>query len=150
MLTLNRFFAGLAQREDRIGRSEEQGIAVTARDEFYLGIGLAVVALKTQRPLRVQIHSVEFRLDRRRLAGGRSGLVSRSRLENNARTVAINLTDEGVILIDELMPIAKYVEDVATAQLSEKELRLIKRALIKAYNALDEIEEEWTTGTEPG
>jgi DNA-binding MarR family transcriptional regulator len=78
------------------------------------------------------------------------GLVSRSRLENNARTVAINLTDEGVSLIDELMPIAKHVEDVATEQLSEKELRLIKRALIKVYNGLDEIEEEWAAGMEQG
>ncbi|HZZ14066.1 MAG TPA: MarR family winged helix-turn-helix transcriptional regulator [Paraburkholderia sp.] len=77
------------------------------------------------------------------------GLVSRSRLKNNARTVAINLTNEGESLIGELMPIAKHFEDVTIAQLSAKDRRLIKRALIDVYERLDEIEEEVTAGTVP-
>jgi DNA-binding MarR family transcriptional regulator len=81
---------------------------------------------------------------------GTRGLVSRSRLKNNARTVEINLTDAGVSLIDEVMPIAKHFEEVAISQLSGKELRLIKRALIDVYERLDEIEEEMIAAMEPG
>src|ERR1700694_5802805 len=40
-------------------------------------------------------------------------LVSRSRLENNARTVAIALTEGGETLVAQLMPIAQHFEEVA-------------------------------------
>src|SRR5262245_10816326 len=43
----------------------------------------------------------------------RKGLVSRKRLEDNARTVAINLTAKGKTLVEELIPIAMYFEEVA-------------------------------------
>ncbi len=49
-------------------------------------------------------------------------LVSRSRLENNARTVAISLTDEGGKLLSELMPIAQHFEQVA--RWSERKVRI--------------------------
>jgi MarR family transcriptional regulator, organic hydroperoxide resistance regulator len=69
-------------------------------------------------------------------------LVSRSRLENNARTVAINLTEQGVSLVEELMPIAEHFEEVAVAKLSQANLKLLKKTLIDVYDRLDSIEEE--------
>ena len=78
------------------------------------------------------------------------GLVSRSRLKCNGRTVAINLTEEGVRLIEELMPIAKHFEDVTIGELSEKELRIVKRVMIDVYERLDEIEEEFTASDQAG
>lgn len=69
-------------------------------------------------------------------------LVSRSRLENNARTVAINLTARGHKLVEELMPIAQHFEAVAVSELSAANLKLLKRTLVDVYERLDTIEQE--------
>jgi DNA-binding MarR family transcriptional regulator len=69
-------------------------------------------------------------------------LVSRSRLENNARTVAINLTDEGEKLLSELMPIARHFEEVAVSKLSPAALKTLKKTLADIYVLLDAIEDE--------
>ena len=69
-------------------------------------------------------------------------LVSRSRLEGNARTVAIHLTNEGATLLESLMPIAKHYEDVATSQLSRSAIEALKKTLTDIYNVLDIIEDE--------
>jgi DNA-binding MarR family transcriptional regulator len=71
-------------------------------------------------------------------------LVSRSRLENNARTVAISLTDEGGKLLSELMPIAQHFEQVAVSKLSPTALKALKKTLSDIYDLLDTIEEELT------
>ena len=71
-------------------------------------------------------------------------LVSRSRLENNARTVAINLTKEGDKLVTELMPIAQHFEEVAVAKLPPATLKMFKKTLIDVYDRLDAIEDEMT------
>lgn len=67
-------------------------------------------------------------------------LVSRSRVENNARSVEINLTAKGEALIDELMPMAKHFEDVAIAHLPREKRELLKEILIDIYDRLDVIE----------
>ncbi|AOJ27929.1 MarR family transcriptional regulator [Burkholderia seminalis] len=69
-------------------------------------------------------------------------LVSRSRLETNARTVAINLTKSGTELVSELMPIARHFEEVAVSELSPENLRLFKKTLDDVYSKLDSIEAE--------
>ncbi|ASD81413.1 MarR family transcriptional regulator [Burkholderia gladioli] len=69
-------------------------------------------------------------------------LVSRSRLENNARTVAIALTKEGARLVAELMPIAQHFEEVAVNSLSPATVKVFKKTLIDVYARLDSIEEE--------
>ncbi len=69
-------------------------------------------------------------------------LVSRSRLENNARTVQINLTKRGTKLAEELMPIAQHFEEVAVKKLSATNLKLLKKMLVDVYDRLDEIEQE--------
>jgi MarR family transcriptional regulator, organic hydroperoxide resistance regulator len=72
-------------------------------------------------------------------------LVSRSRLENNARTVAIALTKEGARLAAELMPIAQHFEEVAVSTLPPATLKVFKKTLINVYARLDTIEEELRT-----
>jgi DNA-binding MarR family transcriptional regulator len=69
-------------------------------------------------------------------------IVSRSRLENNARTVAITLTDAGHALVEELMPIAQHFEQVAVSKLSPSALKALKKALTEIYGLLDVLEEE--------
>jgi DNA-binding MarR family transcriptional regulator len=71
-------------------------------------------------------------------------LVSRSRLENNARTVAINLTETGRSTLKELMPIAEHFEQVAVSKLSPSALKTLKKTLAEIYNLLDTLEEEVT------
>jgi DNA-binding MarR family transcriptional regulator len=75
----------------------------------------------------------------------RRGLVSRRRLEENGRTVAINLTTKGRSLTAELIPIAIHFEEVAIRNRTSAEVDFIKRALAEAYECLHDIEAEITT-----
>jgi DNA-binding MarR family transcriptional regulator len=72
-------------------------------------------------------------------------LVSRSRLENNARTVAISLTSAGEKLLQQLVPIAQHFEAVAIGDLSPTALKALKKNLSEIFVLLDKLEEELTT-----
>jgi len=72
----------------------------------------------------------------------RKGLVTRARLRDNARTVAINLTAKGKTLVEELIPLAMHFEDVAVREFSTKETAELKAALQTIYVSLDSIEPE--------
>ena len=72
----------------------------------------------------------------------RKGLVTRSRLEDNGRTVAINLTAKGRSLVEELMPIAVHFEDVAVSRFSEDEVSRLKVVFREIYESLGTIEPE--------
>jgi DNA-binding MarR family transcriptional regulator len=72
----------------------------------------------------------------------RKGLVTRSRLEDNGRTVAINLTSKGRQLVEELMPIAVHFEDVAVRDFSDDEISHLKIVFRKIYESLGSIEPE--------
>ena len=79
-----------------------------------------------------------------RLVGAmkRKGLVTRSRLEDNARTVAINLTAKGKSLVEELMPIAVHFEEVAVSDFAEAEISRLKVVFREIYESLGSIEPE--------
>ncbi|XSC47369.1 MarR family winged helix-turn-helix transcriptional regulator [Bradyrhizobium sp. RDT10] len=79
-----------------------------------------------------------------RLIGGmsRKGLVTRSRLEDNARTVAINLTSKGRSLAETLVPIAVHFEQLAVCDFSESERSRLKDVLREIYESLESIEAE--------
>ena len=72
----------------------------------------------------------------------RKGLVTRSRLEDNGRTVAINLTAKGKLLLDELMPIAIHFEEVAISSYTEAEISRLKIVFREIYQSLGSIEPE--------
>ena len=72
----------------------------------------------------------------------RKGLVTRSRLEDNGRTVAINLTAKGRLLVEELMPIAVHFEEVAVFNFSDEEVAHLKIVLREIYESLGSIEPE--------
>ena len=74
-------------------------------------------------------------------------LVSRSRLEGNARTVSIHLTKDGTKLLKVLMPMAQHYEDVATSEMSPAQVKALKKTLADIYVRLDTIEGELA---EPG
>jgi DNA-binding MarR family transcriptional regulator len=75
----------------------------------------------------------------------RKGLVTRSRLADNGRTVAINLTAKGKSLVEQLMPIAVHFEDVAVAGFSEAEVSRLKVVFRDIYQSLGSIEPEIAT-----
>ena len=77
----------------------------------------------------------------------RKGLVTRSRLEDNGRTVAINLTAKGKTLVEELMPIAVHFEEVAVANYSESEISRLKIVFREIYESLGSIEPEIEAAT---
>jgi MarR family transcriptional regulator, organic hydroperoxide resistance regulator len=72
----------------------------------------------------------------------RKGLVSRKRLEDNARTVAINLTAKGKLLVEELIPIAMHFEAVAIRSLQNNKILDLKSTLAQIYTDLGSIEPE--------
>jgi DNA-binding MarR family transcriptional regulator len=72
----------------------------------------------------------------------RKGLVTRSRLEDNGRTVAINLASKGRSLVEELMPIAVHFADVAVSNYSEDEVDRLKTIFREIYERLGSIEPE--------
>ena len=75
----------------------------------------------------------------------RKGLVTRSRLADNGRTVAINLTSKGRSLVEQLMPIAVHFEDVAVSGFSEAEVLRLKVVFQDIYQSLGTIEPEIAT-----
>ena len=72
----------------------------------------------------------------------RKGLVSRKRLEDNARTVAINLTAKGKTLVEDLIPIAMHFEDVAVRDFPKNGVADLKATLAQVYTSLGSIEPE--------
>jgi MarR family transcriptional regulator, organic hydroperoxide resistance regulator len=72
----------------------------------------------------------------------RKGLVSRKRLEDDARTVAINLTAKGKAMVEELIPVAMHFEEVAIRNLPNDGIVDLKRMLAQIHTDLDSIEPE--------
>lgn len=72
----------------------------------------------------------------------RQGLVSRTRVEEDGRSVRISLTAKGRALADELMPLAAHFEKVATRTFSAKEIAHLKDVLRQIFENLDELESQ--------
>jgi DNA-binding MarR family transcriptional regulator len=66
----------------------------------------------------------------------RMGLVTRSRSATSNREVVIELSPKGRVLVQRLIPIAKKLEQTASAGLPPKDLAVAKRALGRMYNNL--------------
>lgn len=67
------------------------------------------------------------------------GLVSRTRLEDNARTVSITLTPKSTELIRTLTPIAEQFDRIGDLSMNEAELQRFKARLRDLYDALDAL-----------
>jgi MarR family transcriptional regulator, organic hydroperoxide resistance regulator len=72
----------------------------------------------------------------------RRGLVSRARLKDNGRTVAINLAPKGRSLVEELMPIAMHFEEVAVRDFRATDILQLKAVLENIYQSLKSLEPE--------
>ncbi|RWP66362.1 MarR family transcriptional regulator [Mesorhizobium sp.] len=70
----------------------------------------------------------------------RRGLLSRERLEDNGRTVRIDLTEAGRQLVEELMPIAADFEAIGTGTFSDSEIAWLKKALRQIYGNFAHME----------
>jgi DNA-binding MarR family transcriptional regulator len=64
------------------------------------------------------------------------GLVTRSRSATSNREVVVELSSKGRVLVQRLIPIAKKLEQTASAGLPPKELAVAKRALGRMYDNL--------------
>ena len=69
-------------------------------------------------------------------------LVTRARLKDNGRTVAINLTPKGRTLVEELIPIAIHFEEVAVRDFASKNISDLKTILAEIYESLKSLEPE--------
>jgi MarR family transcriptional regulator, organic hydroperoxide resistance regulator len=63
----------------------------------------------------------------------RLGLVTRSRSEKSSREVVVALNGKGRSLVQRLIPIANKLEKTASANLTAKELVVVKRLLSRMY-----------------
>ena len=72
----------------------------------------------------------------------RRGLVTRARLKDNGRTVAINLAPKGRTLVEELIPIAIHFEEVAVRDFPSKNISDLKTILAEIYESLKSLEPE--------
>ncbi len=66
----------------------------------------------------------------------RMGLVTRSRSATSNREVVVELSAKGRTLMQRLIPIAKKLEQTASAGLPPKDLAVVKRALGRMYDNL--------------
>ncbi len=66
----------------------------------------------------------------------RSGLVTRSRSAKSSREVVVELSPKGRDLVQRLIPIARKLEQTASAGLPPKDLAVAKRALGRMYDNL--------------
>jgi len=64
------------------------------------------------------------------------GLVTRSRSATSNREVVVELSPKGRVLVQRLIPIAKKLEQTASAGLPPKDLAVAKRALGRMYDNL--------------
>ena len=64
------------------------------------------------------------------------GLVTRSRSATSNREVVVELSPKGRALVQRLIPIAKKLEQTASAGLPAKDLAVVKRALGRMYDNL--------------
>ncbi|MEA2982464.1 MAG: hypothetical protein QOF09_4287, partial [Alphaproteobacteria bacterium] len=66
----------------------------------------------------------------------RMGLVTRSRSAKSNREVVVELSPKGRALVQRLIPIAKTLEQTASAGLPGKDVAAAKRALRRMYDNL--------------
>ena len=66
----------------------------------------------------------------------RMGLVTRHRSATSNREVVVELSSKGRVLVQRLIPIAKKLEQTASAGLPPKDLAVAKRALGRMYDNL--------------
>ena len=81
-------------------------------------------------------------LSRQISAMHRKGLVSRTRVTGNERTVSINLTPKGRALAEDLIPLAIHFEEVAIHSFGADEVAKLKEGLVTIYEHLNELERE--------
>ena len=66
----------------------------------------------------------------------RMGLVTRSRSATSNREVVVELSPKGRTLVQRLIPIAKKLEQIASADVAAKDMAVVKRALGRMYDNL--------------
>jgi DNA-binding MarR family transcriptional regulator len=66
----------------------------------------------------------------------RMGLVTRSRSVTSNREVLVALTSKGRKLVERLIPIAKLLEQTASADVAAKDMAVVKRVLRRFYDNL--------------
>lgn len=116
-----------------------------ARHDITLSMYRVMAVLRQEGPQRLSdlsaMVTVEIStLSRLVTAMKRKGLLSRTRPEDNGRTVSIDLTEAGKKLVDQLMPIAAHFEGIGVKTFSDEEVAWLKEALERIHDNLEELE----------
>lgn len=72
----------------------------------------------------------------------RRGLLTRTRLPENSRTVSIKLTAKGRALATELIPLAIHFEEVAIHSFGKEDVNKLKQDLATVFEHLNQLEPE--------
>lgn len=119
-----------------------------SRDAKPLGATLqewrVLAALSTQRPQRMSELAVSTTIDRTTLSRlvsrmEESELVARGRSEDDGREVQIDLTAQGELTTQRMIPLAKRYETVALEGFSPAEVATFKDMLKRVFANLDRL-----------
>jgi DNA-binding MarR family transcriptional regulator len=73
----------------------------------------------------------------------RKRLIARGRSGIDARALSVSLTDQGRVMTEKIIPIARHYEEVATRGVSETDLRRLKKLLVKLYSNIETLDREY-------
>ena len=65
------------------------------------------------------------------------GLAQRDRSAEDARAIAVSLTDAGAVVTEKIIPLAQLYERVALSGISDEEAQLLRRLLRKLYENIN-------------
>jgi DNA-binding MarR family transcriptional regulator len=73
----------------------------------------------------------------------RRQFIGRRRSGLDGRALSVSLTEKGRAMTEQIIPIAKHYEDVATRGLDEAEVRRLKRMLVQLFSNIHALDEEY-------
>jgi MarR family transcriptional regulator, organic hydroperoxide resistance regulator len=73
----------------------------------------------------------------------RKQFVLRGRSGTDGRALKISLTERGRSVTERIIPIATHYEDVATRGINQRDLRLLKKMLVKLFSNIYVLDEEF-------
>lgn len=73
----------------------------------------------------------------------RKQLVLRGRSGIDGRALNVTLTAKGRSITERIIPIASHYEDVATRGINQRDLRLLKKMLVKLFSNIHVLDEEF-------
>lgn len=69
--------------------------------------------------------------------------IVRRRSGLDGRALSVSLTEKGRAMTEQIIPVARHYEDVATRGLDDADIRRLKRMLVKLFSNIHALDEEY-------